>query len=206
MWQVAMDKDYPKVSIMIATYNRAHYLADAIEISLAEDYPNFKVIVSDNASTDDTGKVIRKYISDSRFRYFRNAQNLGSGPNYRKLLYEYANGQFGHFLTDDDYFIVNKVLGLETVWEYFLVKRIHLVLASFHFALFLPIWSAYTESVESKDFVWVEKMLRKTTFYTIIIPLTGIGFMLFAGTGSSTCGPEKRFIPLPSLHAWGFGD
>jgi glycosyltransferase involved in cell wall biosynthesis len=159
MWQVAMDKDYPKVSIMIATYNRAHYLADAIEISLAEDYPNFKVIVSDNASTDDTGEVIRKYISDPRFRYFRNPQNLGSGPNYRELLYEYANGQFGHFLTDDDYFIVSKVLGLETVGEYFLVKRIYLVLPVSILLSFCPSgppilnrWSRKTSSGSKKCF------------------------------------------------------
>ena len=42
-----MDNDYPKVSILIPTYNRAHYLAEAIESSLAQDYPNFEVIVPD---------------------------------------------------------------------------------------------------------------------------------------------------------------
>ena len=64
-----MDRDYPKVSIMIPTYNRAHYLVDAIDSSLAQDYPNFEVIVSDNASTDGTLNVVRKYKADPRFRY-----------------------------------------------------------------------------------------------------------------------------------------
>ena len=43
---------YPKVSIMIPTYNRAHYVVETIESSLTQDYPNIEVIVSDNASTD----------------------------------------------------------------------------------------------------------------------------------------------------------
>jgi len=83
---------------------------EAIESALNQDYPNFEVIVSDNYSTDDTERVVRKYLLDPRFRYYCNEANLGSGPNYRKLLYEYANGQFGHFLADDDYFIDSKHL------------------------------------------------------------------------------------------------
>jgi len=100
-----MEKDYPKVSIMIPTYNRAHYLVDAIDSSLAQDYPNFEVIVSDNASTDETIEVVRKYLADPRFCYYRNDKNLGSGPNSAKLLYEYAESEYGKFLPDDDYLV-----------------------------------------------------------------------------------------------------
>ncbi len=96
---------FPKISVLIPTYNRVHYLGDAIDSALGQDYSNFEVIVSDNASTDGTENTVQKYLSDPRFRYFRNEKNLGSGPNYRKLLYEYAAGEFGHYLTDDDYFI-----------------------------------------------------------------------------------------------------
>lgn len=96
---------YPKISILIPTYNRAHYLIEAIETSLNQDYPNFEVIVSDNASTDDTPNRVKKYLGDPRFRYYRNEKNLGSSRNYEKLLYKYATGKFGHYLTDDDYFI-----------------------------------------------------------------------------------------------------
>jgi glycosyltransferase involved in cell wall biosynthesis len=95
----------PKISVLIPTYNRVNYLVEAIESALAQDYPNFEVLVSDNASTDGTEERVRKYFSDPRFRYYRNEINLGSGPNYRKLLYEYAAGEWGHYLTDDDYFI-----------------------------------------------------------------------------------------------------
>lgn len=97
--------DYPKISVMIPTFNRAHYLEEAIESALEQDYPNFEIIVSDNGSTDETEEVIKKYKYDTRVRYFKNKINLGSGLNYQKLLYEYATGEYGHFLTDDDYFI-----------------------------------------------------------------------------------------------------
>lgn len=97
--------DFPRISVLIPTYNRSHYLVEAVESALSQDYSNFEVIVSDNASTDGTGEAVRKYLADPRFRYFRNGKNLGSGPNYRRLLYEYATGRFAHYLTDDDYFI-----------------------------------------------------------------------------------------------------
>ncbi len=77
----------------------------AIESALVQEYRNFEVLVSDNASMDGTQERVKRYFSDSRFRNFHSKQNLGNVANYRKLLYECATGEFGHFLTDDDYFI-----------------------------------------------------------------------------------------------------
>jgi len=94
-----------KVSIMITTYNRANYLPQAIESALAQDYPNLEVIVSDNASIDGTPEVVKKYIGDPRFKYFRNEKNLGIAGNWRKALYEYATGEWALVLSDDDYLI-----------------------------------------------------------------------------------------------------
>jgi glycosyltransferase involved in cell wall biosynthesis len=98
-------QNFPLISVLIPTYNRADYLGEAIESVREQDYPNFEIIVSDNASTDGTEKRVEKYLSDSRFRYYRNEKNLGAVENYRRLLYEHASGPFGHYLTDDDYFI-----------------------------------------------------------------------------------------------------
>ncbi len=100
-----MDDQFPKISVMIPTYNRAHYLVDAIESVMAQDYPDFELIVSDNASSDNTASVVEKYKADPRFRYYRNDENLGGGVNYENLLYKYASGLYGNYLTDDDYFI-----------------------------------------------------------------------------------------------------
>ena len=98
---------YPKVSIIIPTFNRANYLSQAIESALAQDYPNLEVIVSDNASTDTTREVVRKYVRNPRFKYFRNERNLGMAGNWRRALYEYATGDWALILSDDDYLIDN---------------------------------------------------------------------------------------------------
>ena len=73
-------KMYPKISILIPTYNRAHYLMEAIETSLQQDYSNFEVIVSDNASTDDTLERVKKYLDDPHFRYYRNEKEPREQP------------------------------------------------------------------------------------------------------------------------------
>ena len=95
----------PKVSVMVPTYNRAQYVCQAIASALAQDYPNLEVVVSDNASTDGTAEAVKSYEGDRRFKYFRNHENIGMVPNFRKALYEYATGDWAIGLSDDDYFI-----------------------------------------------------------------------------------------------------
>ena len=119
-----MDKEYPKVSIMIPTYNRAHFLAEAIESALMQDYPNLEVIVSDNASTDNTRECVQRYLTDPRFRYYRNDENLGSSANYERLLYEYAAGVYGQYLTDDDVLLQRLA---EFLKPYRCVKKVELL-------------------------------------------------------------------------------
>jgi len=95
----------PKVSIIIPTYNRSKYVTKAIESALMQDYSNLEVIVSDNASTDDTPKVVEKYLNDARFKYFRNEKNLGFVLNWRNALYNHSSGEWILILHDDDYLI-----------------------------------------------------------------------------------------------------
>ena len=99
-----------KISIIIPTFNRAEYLKKAIESALAQDYESLEIIVSDNASTDSTEEIIQRYINDRRFKYFRNKDNLGMVANWRKALFEHADGDFFIILSDDDYFIDNQYI------------------------------------------------------------------------------------------------
>lgn len=105
-----------KVSVLIPTYNRSHYLADAIESVLAQDYDNYELIVSDNASTDQTREVASKYLEHKKYRYIRNEKNVGLFNNWIKLIYEHASGEYGIVLPDDDYFInkshISQAVGL----------------------------------------------------------------------------------------------
>ena len=90
-----------KLSVIIPTYNRAEYLFQCLHSILSSNYENLEVIVSDNASQDDTQKVVSSFI-DNRLRYYRNKTNIGPELNILKLL-EYASGDYIFCLTDDDY-------------------------------------------------------------------------------------------------------
>jgi len=94
-----------KVSIAITAYNQAHYIGQAVESALAQDYPNLEVVVSDNHSTDPIQDVMKAYTPDPRVKYFRNETNLGMIGNFRKALYEYSTGDYALHLDGDDYFI-----------------------------------------------------------------------------------------------------
>lgn len=95
----------PKVSICIPTFNRYKYLEQTIESALNQDYLNIEVVISDNASTDETGKIISKFITNPRFTYNRNSENIGMVGNWRKMFYEISSGDWFVILSDDDYFI-----------------------------------------------------------------------------------------------------
>jgi glycosyltransferase involved in cell wall biosynthesis len=92
----------PKITVIIPTFNRAHCLSESIESALAQEYPHLEVIVCDNASTDSTPGLVRKYLNDTRFRYERNDRNIGLVANFRKAI-GLVNGDFFMYLGDDDY-------------------------------------------------------------------------------------------------------
>lgn len=94
----------PKVSIMIPTYNQELYIAEAIKSALAQDYENLEVVISDDCSSDNTGKIAQSFLYDDRVKYFKTPQNLGRVGNYHKTLYDYASGDWAVNLDGDDYY------------------------------------------------------------------------------------------------------
>ena len=80
-----MAPDSPIVSVCIPTYNRAPLLAQAIQSVLGQTLQDFELLISDNASTDDTEAVVRSF-DDPRIRYVRNEINLGGRANYDRCL------------------------------------------------------------------------------------------------------------------------
>lgn len=102
-----MKEKYPKVSVMIPTYNQENYIAQAIESVLMQDYDNLEIIVADDCSTDNTGEIIKKYMSDNRVKYIRNEQNLGRVKNYRNILLNHTSGEWIVNLDGDDFYTDN---------------------------------------------------------------------------------------------------
>jgi glycosyltransferase involved in cell wall biosynthesis len=80
-----------------------------MEFVLAQDYRNIEVIISDNASTDDTSVVCEQLRQrDPRVRYIRQSTNIGPIPNYMAVL-EAASGELYIALADDDWIAPNYV-------------------------------------------------------------------------------------------------
>jgi len=109
---------YPLVTIGIPTYNQENYIQQAIESALAQDYSNLEVVVADDYSTDNTANIVSEYLNDIRFKYFKNSYNLGRVGNYKKLLYEYAQGDWYLNHDGDDFLVDNSFIstGIECIW------------------------------------------------------------------------------------------
>ena len=70
-----------RLSIVLPVYNGEKYLAESIEALLGQSYEDFELIISDNASTDSTADICRRYEKqDSRIRYIRQPRNIGLVP------------------------------------------------------------------------------------------------------------------------------
>ena len=92
----------PFVSIGVAVYNGEAYLEEALSSIAAQTFRDFEVILSDNASTDRTRAICEAYTArDSRFRYFRNAVNIGGDRNYYRT-FELARGKYFLGVAHDD--------------------------------------------------------------------------------------------------------
>lgn len=90
----------PLVSICIPCYNAQQTIERTIQSVLNQTYTNLEIIISDNASTDQTVDVVRS-IKDSRIRIYSNETNLGMVQNFQKSL-SYAKGQYVKCLCADD--------------------------------------------------------------------------------------------------------
>ncbi|MFB3817878.1 MAG: glycosyltransferase [Candidatus Methylomirabilales bacterium] len=90
----------PCASVCIPTYNRAAILRETVRSVLDQTLPDYEVVISDNASSDDTPEVVRAF-ADPRVRYHRNPRNVGAHENWKQVL-RLARGRFIAPLTDDD--------------------------------------------------------------------------------------------------------
>jgi hypothetical protein len=92
----------PLVSIGMPLYNSAQYVRKALDALLAQDYPNFELIISDNASTDATEDICREYAArDARIRYGRAESNMGAVWNFRRV-FELSRGEYFMWAAFDD--------------------------------------------------------------------------------------------------------
>ena len=88
------------ITVVVPTFNRAHLVGHAIESALQQTYANFALVVSDNASTDETPRVVARF-DDARLRYIRRPQNLELNEHYNLCMAEVST-PYMFVLPDDD--------------------------------------------------------------------------------------------------------
>lgn len=92
----------PRLSIGLPIYNGETFLAESLEALLGQTYEDFELIISDNASTDDSADICRRYAKqDSRIRYVRQPRNIGMVPNHNFVLGQ-AGSELFKWASDDD--------------------------------------------------------------------------------------------------------
>jgi glycosyltransferase involved in cell wall biosynthesis len=91
-----------RVSIGLPVYNGERFLSAAIDSLLAQTFRDFELVISDNASTDATGEICRAYAArDRRVRYVRSEQNIGSAPNFNRVV-ELSSAPYFTWAAHDD--------------------------------------------------------------------------------------------------------
>ncbi|MEY3880547.1 MAG: hypothetical protein RIQ94_1343 [Pseudomonadota bacterium] len=98
---------FPKISIGMPVYNGDRFIREALDSLLNQTFIDFELIISDNASTDDTGIICFEYAKkDSRIKYIRQDKNLGASANFMFVLNK-AVSEYFMWAAADDYWSSN---------------------------------------------------------------------------------------------------
>jgi glycosyltransferase involved in cell wall biosynthesis len=90
------------VSIGLPVFNGEKYLKEAVNSILAQTFQDFELIISDNASTDNTQRICQEYVAnDSRVRYYRYEKNIEAPKNFNRV-FDLSSGEYFKWAADDD--------------------------------------------------------------------------------------------------------
>jgi glycosyltransferase involved in cell wall biosynthesis len=95
----------PLISIIITNYNYSHFIREAIESAINQDYPNKEIIIVDDGSTDDSISVIMEF--DSHITLI--SKENGGVSTARNVGIERSSGEYLAFLDADDYWDETKL-------------------------------------------------------------------------------------------------
>ena len=92
----------PLITIGITAYNAQDSIERAIKSALSQTYPHIKIVIVDDASTDDTAKICENFAQENaNIHFFNNEENLGVAGTRNRIIDE-ASGEFICFFDDDD--------------------------------------------------------------------------------------------------------
>ncbi|RTZ09443.1 glycosyltransferase family 2 protein [Flavobacterium sp. GSP27] len=94
----------PKVSIIMATYNRAEYILESLQSIQAQTFKDWECIIIDDGGTDNTAEILAPILKQNiRFKYFMRTSKYQKGlPGSRNYGLDLAQGDYVIFFDDDD--------------------------------------------------------------------------------------------------------
>jgi glycosyltransferase involved in cell wall biosynthesis len=100
----------PKVSILITVYNLSDYIRTTIESAINQDYNNIEIVISDDASTDNSAEIIKEYKNKypEKIVAIFNKENKGITRNSNIAL-QHATGGLIAMLDGDDIYLPGKI-------------------------------------------------------------------------------------------------
>ncbi|SOB58351.1 protein of unknown function [Pseudodesulfovibrio profundus] len=105
-----------KFQIMLPTYNRGDLVGGAIKTVLAQENPNWSLLVVDNNSADNTAEVVKSF-DDPRIRYVCNPTNTSMSGNWEFGLKHLEEADAYTVLGDDDGFLPNALTVVENMFQ-----------------------------------------------------------------------------------------
>jgi glycosyltransferase involved in cell wall biosynthesis len=97
----------PKVSVIVAAYNYARFLADALDSVVRQTFADYEVLVIDDGSSDDTAAVVQPFLDDARVHYYRTPHLGQSGAKNTGM--RLARAPLLAFLDADDLWLPDKL-------------------------------------------------------------------------------------------------
>jgi glycosyltransferase involved in cell wall biosynthesis len=92
------------ITVCLPTYNASKFIGSTLESLCNQTYKNIEILIGDNASTDNTYEIIKKYQEkDTRISYYKNEINLGYSENCNKLISQSKGEYIAIYHSDDVY-------------------------------------------------------------------------------------------------------
>ncbi|MBE9665999.1 glycosyltransferase [Mucilaginibacter boryungensis] len=117
-WQTEVDPaaylaeiNWPKLTIVIPSFNQGKFIEHAIRSVLLQNYPHVELIIMDGGSTDETNNILNKYAK--WISYTQNEKDNGQGHGIN-LGFSMASGSYYGWLNSDDFYNQNAFLVLAT--------------------------------------------------------------------------------------------
>jgi GalNAc5-diNAcBac-PP-undecaprenol beta-1,3-glucosyltransferase len=102
--ELMQKKFQPEISVIMATYNREHFIKKALDSIIGQSFQNWECLVIDDGSSDCTEACVSKYESaDARIKYLKRDPHYKKGlPGCRNMGLDLSKGNFIQFFDDDD--------------------------------------------------------------------------------------------------------